>query len=308
MKGKESKNILIVLAGSTAVGKTSVAIALAKHFDCEIFSSDSRQIYKELNIGTAKPNMSELAEVEHHFIGNVSITENYNVRKYERQLISRFEEYFKKKRIGILCGGTGFYIKAALYGMDDIPDIPSSVAQEIEKEIASKGLEKVGQELLLLDPDIGNQINLRNPRRVTRALSILRHTGLPFSHFRKGTKVQRNFTPVKILLERDREKLYTRINERVDKMLDSGLLEEVQSLKDYFHLPSLNTVGYREIIAYLNKEIEFSEAIRLIKRNSRRYAKRQITWFKNQDNFMAFHPEKIQNIRNYIEDEINRLQ
>lgn len=300
MISKENKNILIVLAGATAVGKTSVSIELAKHFQADVFSADSRQIYREMKIGTAKPGPEEQDGIIHHFIDDISITEEFNVKKYELRLIKALNNHYKKNNVAILAGGTGLYIQAALYGMDHIPDIPRAVTRQTENDMSVSGLDTLVSELVEKDPDIIDQIDLNNPRRVVRALSVVRHTGQAFSTFRKGLITDRDFSPIKIYLERDRKELYERIDARVDKMLEDGLLEEVISLSEYHHLPSLQTVGYQEIVSFLKNEVDFYEAIRLIKRNSRRYAKRQITWFKNQDTFQKFHPEDVDNIIDYI--------
>jgi tRNA dimethylallyltransferase len=301
---QKNNKTLIVIAGPTGVGKTSIALKLAARLQCHIFSADSRQIYQELNIGTAKPNQSELESVPHHFINELSITENYNVKKYEEDIISSLNQYYQNHQVAILCGGTGLYIKAALYGLDHIPDIPEELVESLEQKLISHGLDFLTKELMDIDPLSKGQIDLQNPRRVIRALAVVKHTGKPISLFKTGEQRIRNFTPIKILLQRNREELYNRINERVLEMLEEGLLEEVRKLHTFKDLPSMQTVGYQELISYLDGKVEYEEAVRLIKRNSRRYAKRQITWFNNQDTWKVFHPDEENNILSYITSQL----
>lgn len=292
---------LIIIAGPTAIGKTKLCIDLAKHFDAEIFSCDSRQIFKEMSIGTAKPSTEEQSGIKHHFIDEISVNQSYNVGQYLRDFDTRLQEYFSNNDIAIVTGGTGLYIKAILEGINEFPE----VAPEILDKVEAMELPELQGKLLELDPEYASIVDLDNPMRLIRAVSVIMSSGKKFSTL-LAEQIQRKlyFKPIKIVLERDREELYDRINRRVDIMLDSGLIEEVKSLSDYQSNKALATVGYTEIFKYLDGTIDLEEAIRLIKRNSRRYAKRQMTWFRNQDHFTPFHPEKIDSIIRFIEAEI----
>jgi tRNA dimethylallyltransferase len=290
------KKYVIVLAGPTAVGKTDLSLKLAKYYDTEIISADSRQFYKELNIGTAKPSVEELAEVKHHFINSHSITTAYNVGQYEVDALQVIEKLFQKKKVAILTGGSGLFIKAVCEGMDKMPEVDKMLRAELAQRFEKEGLERLAEELQKLDPEYYETVDKQNPHRIMRALEVCLSTGKPFSSFRTQHKASRPFEIIKIALERPRQELYQRIDLRMDYMIAQGLLEETKNLQNYQHHNALQTVGYQEIFAYLKGEYDWEEAVRLLKRNSRRYAKRQMTWFKKDTEFhwfSAIEEEKI---------------
>ena len=291
---------LIIVSGPTAVGKTDVTIDLALKYDCPILSCDSRQIYKELNIGTAKVTQSEQKGIPHHFIDHVSIHEPYSAGKYEKQAIALLDELFMQHKVLILTGGTGLYIQAITQGLDDFPDVEQDIINELEDELQRNGLLALSQNLKERDPEYYEQVDKQNSRRVIRALSIIRQTGKKFSDFLNRPEKKRNFTPIKILLNRDRQKLYDRINLRVDQMMEKGLLDEVRSLIEHKSLKSLQTVGYQELFSHLDGHTDLKTAIELIKRNSRRYAKRQLTWFRRDPKWQSFHPDARAEINKYL--------
>lgn len=277
---------LITIAGPTAVGKTDITLKLAKHFNAEIFSADSRQLYREMSIGTAKPSPIELSEVKHHFIDHISVTEHYNAGSYERDFDDIVASYFKNKEIGILTGGTGLYLNAAIDGLDKFPEVSEDVKLKYATILKEKGITEFQKLLQMADPQYANIVDMDNPRRLSRALEVIDVSGKPYSSFLNVKKEKKQeFIPIKICLTRDREELYNRINCRVDLMINNGQVEEVKSLEEYKELKSLQTVGYSEIFQYLDGSITLDRAIELIKRNSRRYAKRQMTWFKNQGDY-----------------------
>lgn len=293
---------LIVVAGPTAVGKTSLAIDLAKHYQTEIISADSRQFYREMNIGTAKPAPEELETVPHHFIDNLSIEDKYDAGKFAEEAESLLKDLFTKYGKLILVGGSGMYIKALCEGFDEMPEIPEQLRTELTEAWTSGNRDGLLAELEKSDPEYFKQADLHNRQRVTRALEVIRVTGKPYSELRKGGHkvVNKEYSIVKIGLERDREALYHCINSRMDQMIDEGLFEEATSLYPFRHLNALQTVGYREIFDYMDGKYDKGEAIRLLKRNSRRYAKRQMTWFKRDEGFRWFEPNQIENIISYI--------
>ncbi len=296
-----NKPLLIVVAGPTAVGKTAVSIELAKRFDAEILSADARQFFKEMEIGTAKPNPTELNAAKHHFINCKSITEMYSAGDYERDVDYFLREYFKSKNIAILCGGSGLYIRAVLEGLDSMPTTPTHVREQLMHRLATEGLDVLLQELLALEPNVGDIIDIQNPQRVVRALEVNINSGENFAALRKETFKNLPFDVIKIGLELPREELYARINTRVDTMLENGLVKEVQSLAGFQHLNALQTVGYSEFFTFLKNEISQARAIELVKQNTRRYAKRQLTWFKNKDNFTWFSPKDVASIVAFIQ-------
>ena len=273
---------LIIIAGPTAIGKTTLAIQLAQHYKCDILSADSRQFYREMNIGTAKPDAEELAAAPHHFIDSLSIEDAYSVGDYERDALKKLEDIFAKNDKAVLVGGSGLYIKALCEGLDVFPDVPEEVKVQLEKELEENGLADLEVELKEKDPEYFAEVDSSNSRRVLRALSIIRATGKTFSSFRTRNISPRPFQCIYIALTSDREQLYARINLRVDKMLEAGLLDEVKELYPKRNLKSLQTVGYQEFFKHFDGEISLEEAVELVKRNSRRYAKRQMTWFRNQ--------------------------
>ena len=301
---KEKKikdNILIVIAGATATGKTSIAVKLAKNLRCDVISADSRQIYKEMSIGTAKPSKDEMADVKHHFIDHVSIFDSYNAGIYEKEVIEFLEQYYTNNQIAILCGGTGLYIEAVLNGLDKFPDIPDKIQQKYNNIYKERGLEYLQDELKRKDKKYFDTVDVYNPHRLIRALSVIDHTGNKFSDFLKSKSKKRNFRSVNIRLDLPRDLLYQRINNRVDIMIKRGLEQEALSLYPFREQKALQTVGYKELFEYFDGKISLDEAIELIKRNSRRYAKRQITWFNNRGKWTAFDPGEIREILHFID-------
>lgn len=293
---------LIVIVGPTAVGKTNLCVRLAEKLDAEVFSADSRQLYREMSIGTAKPSAEEMRNVPHHFVNSHSIETLFTAGDYERDLDLLLPSYFENKSYAILSGGTGLFVRAALQGLDDMPEAPQELREKLMQRLEQEGLEVLRAELLALDPESGDSLALSNPQRVVRALEVCLSTGLPFSSFKTQREKKLPYHVIKIGLERPREELYARINLRVEQMMQAGLLEEVSALLPYRHHYALQTVGYKELFDYFDGIYSLEEAVALIKRNSRRYAKRQLTWFKNQDSFAWFHAEDEAGIRNYIKE------
>ncbi|GAB3779479.1 tRNA (adenosine(37)-N6)-dimethylallyltransferase MiaA [Spirosoma horti] len=282
---------LLVIAGPTAVGKTALCVQLAKTLKTDVISADSRQLYRELSIGTAKPTLEEMDGVRHHFIDSHSILDPVNAGRYERECLDLLDDLFRTKEVVILSGGTGLYINAVCFGLDDMPPVDPSLREQLFARLQQEGLEKLQHELRLLDPVYAQTADLQNPVRVTRALEVCLSTGEPYSSFRRRHTAERPFRSVLIALERPRDELYTRIDVRMDTMLKAGLLDEVRSLVPYRQLPALQTVGYQEVFPYLDGSYDYDEMVRLLKRNSRRYAKRQLTWFRNQGNYTWVSPE-----------------
>lgn len=278
-----------------------MAIELAKHFQSVILSADSRQFYKEMSIGTAKPSEEELNEVKHYFINNKHITELFGAGHFEKEAIALLEELFKEHQLVFLVGGSGLYINALLNGVDEFEEVPIEVREELNEELKEKGLEVLQEELKERDPIYYNTVDLSNAQRVIRALEVCRYTQKPYSSFLKQNQTIRNFTPIKILINTNREKLYQRINTRVDDMMKQGLLEEVKSLLSYKDVNALKTVGYKELFDHLEGKCTLAEAVDKIKQHTRNYAKRQLTWFKNQDEFETFEPEDLEKIKAYID-------
>jgi len=274
---------LIVICGPTAVGKTSFAIALAEKLQTEIISADSRQLYKEIPIGTAQPSAKELQRVKHHFVANLSITEDYNAGTFERDALALLETLFETHDTVICCGGTGLYMKALCHGLDDVPKADEALRAQLKQRLKTEGLESLQSQLKQLDSVHYEKMDSQNPQRVIRALEVCLATGKPFSSFHAGEKQQRSFRVEKIGLELPREELYERINSRVDAMLETGWLEEAKAVFDKRKLNALNTVGYKELFAHLSGEITLEEATEKIKINTRRFAKRQLTWFKKNE-------------------------
>ncbi len=301
------ENYLIVIAGPTASGKTALGISLAQHWNTSIISCDSRQFYKELNIGTAKPSQEELQAAPHFFIHNKSIHEPYSVGDYETEVIPFLEQQFQKQNPLILLGGSGLFINAVLFGLDDFPDVSDEIkAYYVQKE-KEEGIIALQKELQEKDLPYYNEVDISNPHRLIRALSVIRASGKPFSFFRNQKPKSRNFIPIIINLEWDREELYDRINRRVDIMMEEGQLEEAQSLSGLQHLNALQTVGYQELFDYFDNKTSLEEAINLIKRNSRRYAKRQMTWFRKMENAKSFHPSQLEEIIAYIAASMEKI-
>ncbi|MGL2966064.1 tRNA (adenosine(37)-N6)-dimethylallyltransferase MiaA [Flavobacterium sp. XGLA_31] len=304
-------NYLIVIVGPTAIGKTSLSIALAKHFGCDILSCDSRQFYKEMAIGTAVPSKDELASAPHHFIQNKSIFDSYTVGDFEQESIALLDTLFLKNKVQIMVGGSGLYVDAVLKGFDDFPNIDKSLRDEINADFEIFGLDYLQQELKKRDADYYQKLltenpqTLQNPQRMKRFVEVCLGTGKPYSSFVGQKKNRRNFTPIIIGLEADREIMYERINQRVDIMMKEGLLSEAEVLFPYKMLNALQTVGYRELFEYLDATVTLDKAVENIKMNTRRFAKRQVTWFKRNENTVWFdYLTDMDRITNYIESKI----
>jgi tRNA dimethylallyltransferase len=290
---------LITIVGPTAIGKTSLSIALAQHFHCEIISCDSRQFFKEMQIGTAVPTSEELAAAQHHFIQNKSIFENYTVGDFEKEAIDKLDELFLTNDYAVMVGGSGLYVDAVLKGFDDFPEIDASVREEVTSNYEKSGIEYLQTELEKLDPNYFAVVAKENPQRMMRALEVCIGTRKPYSSFLNQKKNTRNFTPILIGLEAERSVIYDRINQRVEIMINEGLLAEAEKLFPHKNLNALQTVGYRELFSYFEGEISLEFAIEEIKKNTRRFAKRQLTWFKRNENTKWF---------NYLTDRKNIIE
>ncbi|MGV7106409.1 tRNA (adenosine(37)-N6)-dimethylallyltransferase MiaA [Flavobacterium sp. U410] len=287
-------NYLIAIIGPTAIGKTALSIKLAQHFNCDIISCDSRQFFKEMTIGTAVPTAEELAAAPHHFIQNKSVFDTYNVGDFEQEALVTLDQLFQQNNVQIMVGGSGLYVDAVLKGFDEFPDIEPTIREQISTKYDQLGIEFLQERLQTLDPEYYQKLatenpqTLVNPQRMKRFVEVCLGSGKPYSSFLGKRSVQRNFTPIIIGLQADREKMYERINLRVDNMMQGGLLDEVQKLYPNKQLNALQTVGYRELFDYLDHKITLAEAIEQIKMNTRRFAKRQITWFKRTENVHWF--------------------
>lgn len=303
MKKINSKSkTLLVLIGPTGVGKTELSLRLAERFQTDIISSDSRQLYADLKIGTAAPTPEQLARVPHHFVGTLQLTDYYSAAQYETEVMKLLSVLFQEKDIIILTGGSMMYVDAVCKGIDDIPTVDEETRTLMKQRYEEEGLDNLCAELKLLDPEYYKIVDLKNPKRVVHALEICYMTGRTYTSFRTRSAKERPFNILKIGLTRDREELYERINRRVDMMIEDGLLEEAKVVYPYKHLNSLNTVGYKEIFNYLDGEWDLSFAIEKIKQNSRIYSRKQMTWFKRDEEIVWFHPEQEKEILNYIEE------
>lgn len=291
---------LIVLSGPTASGKTSLAISLAQHFRTAIVSADSRQFFREMTIGTAKPTAEELAQAPHYFIDSHTITEDYSVGQYEREALELLQTLYQRHDTVILTGGSGLYINALCQGMDEFPAVPEAVRQALEADYQERGIGYLQEALRTADPPYYEEVDLNNPHRLIRALSVCRSSGQPYSSFRKSGAAERFFRPVYVRLHWPRAELYERINRRVDLMLEAGLEEEARSLYPQKHLTALQTVSYQEFFDYFDGNISREKAIELIKRNSRRYAKRQLTWFRRDGHWKRFRPGEWEEMLRYL--------
>jgi tRNA dimethylallyltransferase len=290
---------LIVVTGPTAVGKTALCIDIAKHYGIPIINADSRQIYRELRIGTATPTEEQLRSVKHYFVGSISIDDYYNASMYEQDVLALLNQ-FKQSPIQLLTGGSMMYIDAVCNGIDDIPTVREDIREEMKRRYAEEGLEALCADLKRLDPEHYAVVDKQNHRRVIHALEICYQTGTTYTSFRKQEKKQRPFQIVKIGLNIDREELYQRINQRVDQMMADGLLDEVRSLQDKRSNNALNTVGYKEMFTYLDGTWSLEEAVERMKGNTRRYARKQLTWFKRDEEMRWFHPQQQEEILKYI--------
>ena len=293
---RKNKN-LIYIAGPTGVGKTDLSIEIAKKFNTDIVSCDSRQFYKELKIGTSPPSNSQLKEVKHHFIHNKSIHDLYNVGKYEKEAITVINDLFKEKDNLILVGGSGLYADSIMFGIDDFPDVPLDIRNNIIADFKSGGIEIIQNKLKKLDPEYYEEVDLSNFNRIIRALEVIELTGKKFSSQRTKKEKQRVFKSHVLIIESDREKLYKRINNRVDIMIKEGLEEEAFKLKNFKELNTLNTVGYKEFFSYFDDKLTYTQAVEKIKQNTRNYAKRQITWLKKYTNPVnVYNNQEIESI------------
>jgi tRNA dimethylallyltransferase len=301
----ERQKILISIVGPTAIGKTTLAIKVAQHFQTEIISADSRQFYKEMSIGTAKPNAGELAQAKHHFIDSHFIHDNFNVGDYEKTAIAKIEDLFKQHDVLVLVGGSGLYINAVLFGFDELPKADEALRTSLNQQFANEGIESLQNQLEKLDPIYYKEVDIQNPQRIIRALEVCISTGKPFSSFRKTEPKNRSFQSIVIGLDMEREKLYERVNLRVDQMIAEGLVEEATSLKAFQDLNALKTVGYSEIFQYLNGYLTLSEAIDKIKQNTRNFAKRQLTWFRKNQDVNWFEPNQEIEILQTIQHQLD---
>jgi tRNA dimethylallyltransferase len=300
------ENILISIVGPTAIGKTALSIKLAHYFNTEIISADSRQFFKEMHIGTAAPTAEELAAAKHHFIHHKSIQELYSVGAFEKDALDILKELFKKHPIVIMVGGSGLYVDAVTKGLDDFPEIDASIRKNLNTQLETEGLLHLQNQLKILDKTSFKNIEIANPHRVIRALEICLGTGKPYSSFLNKKSTSRNFKTITVGLTAERETIYKRINQRVDLMMETGLLDEIKKLSPHKNLNALNTVGYKELFNYLEGEWTLDFAISEIKKNSRRFAKRQLTWFKRDENTLWFDYETpLNQIIEAITEEIN---
>ena len=298
------KKTLITIVGPTAVGKTALAIEFALKFETEIISADSRQVYRELNVGTAKPTEEHLALVRHHYINHLNLEEDFSAGEFEKKALETLSKIFVDADIAIMCGGSGLYVNAVCDGIGEIPAVNPHHREDLIAVFEEKGLAPLTRELKLSDPEYYEQVDGKNPQRIIRALEVIRSTGKPFSIFRARKITSRPFNIVKLGLELDRHELNCKIDQRMDMMIKNGLFEEAKKLFHLKHLNALQTVGYKEVFGYLDGEYDKKEAIRLLKRNSRRYAKRQMTWFKKDGEVKWFNVNDAEAIMNYIDRKV----
>lgn len=302
-------NYLINIVGPTAIGKTSLAIQLANKFNTEIISADSRQFYKEMSIGTAVPSAEELQAAKHHFIQHISIEDNYNVGDFESDAIQKLDELFKNNKIVIMVGGSGLYTKSVLEGLDYFPEVSLEIRQELNLKLEKEGLDSLQQQLHKLDPDYYKIVDLENPHRVIRALEVCISSGKPYSSYLNQPKKKRNFTAISIGLSADREIIYDRINRRVDLMITEGLMDEAKALFPKRELNALNTVGYKELFSYLEGKDSLETAVSEIKKNTRRFAKRQLTWFRKDQEINWFdYKTPVEEIQQFLDSKIKNYE
>jgi tRNA dimethylallyltransferase len=297
---KQTKKYLVVIVGPTAIGKTALCVQLAKQFDTVVLSADSRQFFEELRIGTAKPTPEEMQGVPHFFVGHKRITDAYNIAQFEQDALAKLDELYQHQQLVLLTGGSGLYIQAVCEGMDDIPEVPTHIRDKWNHEYAEKGLSFLQQQLKQVDEVYYQQVDLNNPQRLIRALEVCEATLQPYSSFRTRKKAERPFELIKIGLMRDRDDLYNRIDQRMDVMLEAGLLEEARQFYTQRALNALQTVGYTELFDYFDGKYDWEECVRLLKRNSRRYAKRQLTWFRKDAEIQWFDPRSTKEITEFI--------
>lgn len=298
---------LVIILGPTGIGKTDLSIDIAKHFGTDIISADSRQIYKELKIGTAVPSLEQLKAVNHHFVGNKSIFDYYNVSMYELEVNVFLESFYKNKNVCLLVGGSGMYIDAVCKGIDDLPAIDFEIRNLLQEKYDKEGIESLRFELKHLDPEHYKKVDLKNPKRILKALEVCIQTGKTYTSFLTNPKKGRNFKTIKIGLNRDRAELHDIINRRVDKMIEAGLIDEAKEFYVHKNLNSLNTVGYKEFFDSFDGLHDIETAIELLKRNTRRYARRQLTWFNKDNEINWFEPNQKKEIIQFIENQITRI-
>jgi tRNA dimethylallyltransferase len=292
---------VIVIAGPTAIGKTSLAIRLAQHYQTEIISADSRQFYREMKIGTAKPSAEELKAVKHYFINTLSVSDTFTVGDFEKQSLDLLDALFKKHDHVIVAGGSGLFINAIVRGFDELPQSSPKVRHHLNQLYSEKGIEYLQEKLKQVDPAFYLEVDIHNPQRLIRALEVYEVTGKPFSEFRNKAQKKRPFNIIEIGLNTDRKTLYDRINTRVDAMITDGLVREVEGLQPFRQLNALNTVGYAELFNYFDGNSSLEQAIEKIKQNTRRFAKRQLTWFNKSENIKWFEPHDFEQIVNYVD-------
>lgn len=302
-----SQKTLIAVVGPTAIGKTAAAIKLAQHYQTSIISADSRQFYKEMSVGTAKPTTEEQKAAKHYFIDSCSITENYTAGDYEKDALAVINQVFKQTDLAIIAGGSGLFLKAVCEGFDELPTAKEGIREELNEHFAANGIEWLQEQLKAADSDYYNEVDINNPQRLIRALEVYQTTGQPFSSYRLANKTKRPFNIIKIGLNVPRELLYERINRRVDIMIDEGLLKEAESLLPYRHLNALQTVGYNEFFDYFDGKTDLPTAIELIKQHTRQFAKRQLTWFKKDKEIIWIDPltDNIINVTDRLIKQIN---
>ncbi len=291
-----TKNTLVVIVGPTAVGKTALSVQLAQELGCAVLNADSRQVFKELNIGTAKPTEAEMQGVRHYFVNDRSITEDFSAGIFEREALAVLQREFTQQPVCIMSGGSGLYIDAVCYGLDAFPKVDKALREQLTQRLEQEGARALYKELQQVDPDYAAMVEPTNSQRIVRGLEVYLASGQTYSSLRKGSSRQRDFELYFIGLEMPRDELYERINQRMDAMIAAGLFDEVRALLPYREKNALQTVGYQEVFLYLDGQIDKAEAIRLLKRNSRRYAKRQLTWFKRNEQIKWYHPQDFESI------------
>ncbi len=301
------KKVLLVLAGPTAVGKTACGIEIARHFGTEIISADSRQVYRETTIGTAVPTPDELSRVRHHFIQVVSVREPYNASMYEFQVLEKTAELFRKHDLLLMVGGSGLYIDAVCHGIDDLPPVDPILRKQLLLRFESEGLEALTRELKDLDPVSYREVDLENHMRVLKALEVSMQTGRPYSSFLTASKKERPFHILRIALDMERELLYDRINRRVGSMMEAGLLDEVEQLEPLRGYTAMKTVGYRELFSYLDGDLSLDEAVDRIRRNTRKFARKQLTWFRKENRYEWFSPGEEKEMLQWIGNRVAQL-
>jgi tRNA dimethylallyltransferase len=303
---KHHKNTLLVIAGPTAIGKTKTSIILARHFEAEIISADSRQFYKALKIGAAAPSEDELASVKHHFVGHLSVNDYYNVSRFEEDVLTTLDQLYKTRPLVVMTGGSGLYIDAVCRGIDDLPLIEDALREKVKNWYQEHGIGFLQEKLQQLDPEYYGIVDQANPKRLMRAIEVCLATGQTFTSLRKNETKNRDFDIIKIGLNRPRAELFENISLRTEKMITDGLVDEVKSLEAFREFNALNTVGYKEIFDYLDSKTMLAEAIENIKTNTRRYAKRQLTWFKRDSEMRWFMPEDTDNMIRFVEEKLQK--